>query len=134
MTGVAGEFLVAAELSKRGLHSALTMGNAKDVDILAFNPETGCSFAVQVKAKCDRNGTFWLRSHRVIRTCVYVFVLVNKPDEAAQYCIVPGNVLADQPERFGPKFTPARDGGVHWTYPASEGFEGGWSVFGEVAA
>lgn len=136
MTGVAGEFFVAAELSKRGLHTAPTLGNAKDIDLLAFNPETGRHFAVQVKAKRDRKGTFWLAHTKVSRTNTYVFVLVNGPDEAVQYCIVPGGVLADEPERFGEMFTaPAeKKPGVHWKYLDREVFEGDWSVFGEVAA
>jgi hypothetical protein len=134
MTGVTGEFFVAAELSKRGLHAAPTLGNAKDVDLLAFNPETGRHFAVKVKAKRDSKGTFWLAHTEVSRTNTYVFVLVNGPDEAVQYCIVRGGVLADEPERFGELFTAEKAPGVHWKYLVREGFEGDWSVFGEVVA
>lgn len=50
MTGLAGEFFVAAELLKRGLQTSVTFGNAKAIDLIAFNSETGRTFTVQVKA------------------------------------------------------------------------------------
>lgn len=57
--------------------------------------------------------------------------LVPKPASST-----PGGVLADEPERFGELFTAPDEKapGVHWKYLIREGFEGDWSVFGEVAA
>ncbi|MCM0752211.1 hypothetical protein DEA98_16015 [Brucella pseudogrignonensis] len=45
--GLAGEFFVAAELSKRGYNVSLTLGNAKSVDILA--EIDGDAISIQVK-------------------------------------------------------------------------------------
>ena len=50
ITGLAGELFVAAELLKRGLQTSVTFGNAKAIDLFAFNPDTGRTFTVQVKA------------------------------------------------------------------------------------
>jgi hypothetical protein len=45
---MAGEFFVAAELSKRGYLVSLTMGNAKAVDL--FAERRGRAVCIQVKA------------------------------------------------------------------------------------
>ena len=37
ITGLAGELFVAAELLKRGLQTSVTFGNAKSVDLLAYD-------------------------------------------------------------------------------------------------
>ena len=57
---------------------------------------------------------------------IYVFVLLNKPGEAVQYFIVPGELLVDGAERFDyrdPKFP-----GIYAKLLAE--FEGAWSNFG----
>jgi len=48
-SGLAGEFVVAAELLKRGLQTSLTLGNAKSIDLFAINDQ-GSRFTIQVKA------------------------------------------------------------------------------------
>ena len=50
MTGLAGELFVAAELLKRGLQASVTFGNAKQIDLLAYNPATRKKFSIQVKS------------------------------------------------------------------------------------
>ena len=44
MTGLAGELFVAAELLKRGLQTSVTFGNAKAIDLLAYNQEVQKEF------------------------------------------------------------------------------------------
>jgi len=39
MTGLAGEYFVAAELRKRSLQTSLTLGKAKAIDRIAMNPD-----------------------------------------------------------------------------------------------
>lgn len=46
ITGLAGELFVAAELLKRGLQTSVTFGNAKSVDLLAYDSHSKQSFAV----------------------------------------------------------------------------------------
>lgn len=56
-TGMAGEFFVMERLFRQGYEPALTLGNAKSIDILAYNPETKKTKAISVKAV--RNGGKW---------------------------------------------------------------------------
>lgn len=58
-TGQTGEFLVAAELARRGLSVALFTGNAVDVDMLAYRANQ--KFAIQVKSTAHLNHQFDLR-------------------------------------------------------------------------
>ena len=47
-TGLSGEYFVAAELYRRGFLVALTIGNAKAIDILAQKDNK--TFSIQVKS------------------------------------------------------------------------------------
>ena len=49
LSGVSGEYFVAAELSRRGFIASITLRNTKGVDILASNSEASRSVAIQVK-------------------------------------------------------------------------------------
>ena len=112
MTGLAGEWFVAAELLKRGLQTSITFGNAKQIDLLAHNSQTGKNFSIQVKALRTTN-YFDITPANVRAQHVYVFVLLNNPGEAVQYFVVPGSVLAEQPERFGEVFQHPTRPGIH---------------------
>lgn len=128
MSGLSGELFVAAELLKRGLQTSVTFGNAKGVDILAFNPQTGRTFTIQVKAV--RTKTYFLLSHaKVDPRHVYVFVLLNKPNEAVAYFIVQGSVLSQNPERFSKWFVYPKMPGIHPKVLEEEGFKGAWEIF-----
>ena len=128
LSGLAGEFFVAAELLKRGLQTSVTFGNAKSVDLLAFNAETGRSFTVQVKTVRKKN-VFPIAHAKIQRSHVYVFVVLNGPTEAVQYFIVPGAVLADEPDRFTKWFRDEKFAGFRWNVLADQGFENAWSIF-----
>lgn len=126
MTGLAGELFVAAELLKRGLQTSVTFGNAKAIDLLAYNPKTGKNFTVQVKAVRKRNA-FPISHDRIEANHTYVFVILNKPGVAVQYYIVPGQVLFDEPERFTKWFTDRKFPGI--PPQALENFADAWEVF-----
>lgn len=128
VTGLAGELFVAAELLKRGLQTSVTFGNAKAIDLLAYNPETEKSFTVQVKSVRKRNA-FPITHERVKANHTYVFVILNKPGVAVQYFVVPGSALANEPERFTKWFTDPKFPGIP---PAAlEPFENAWEIFHE---
>lgn len=130
VTGLAGELFVAAELLKRGLQISLTFGNAKAIDIFAFNPETSRTFTVQVKALRQKN--FFPISHeKVAAQHLYVFVLLNKPGEAVEYFIVPGSKLANEPELFAKWFVDRKFPGIYPNVLRELGFENAWHVFHE---
>lgn len=129
VTGLAGEFFVAAELLKRGIQTSVTFGNAKSIDLLAHNPDTGESFTVQVKALRKKN-YFPLKPSAVFDKHIYVFVLLNRPGEQVQYFVVPGAVLVNEQVRFGKDFQHPTFPGIH---PKTLGdFEDAWHFFGLV--
>lgn len=96
--GAAGEFLVAAEISKRGAIATLTLKNSPDIDILATNPKTGAFANIQVKTRSVTNNQGWLLNSKVERTSTvkaHFYVFVNlKHDELADFYIIPFNVFA----------------------------------------
>jgi len=57
LSGLAGEFFVAAELLRRGIQTSVTFGNAKAIDLLAHNPSTGDAFTVHAMTYSGRVGS-----------------------------------------------------------------------------
>ena len=49
LSGIAGEYFVAAELSRRGFLAAITLRNSDGVDILANSLETNNQICFQIK-------------------------------------------------------------------------------------
>ena len=130
ITGMAGEFLVAGKLFKHGLQVSVTLGNAKSIDLLANNPETGRNYNIQVKSLRAKN-CFPMKKESVNKNHFYVFVLLNKPDEEEEFYIVPGNDLINNIDHFfgnsyqreQPSNMPAINYG-----PLKE-YRNNWSVF-----
>jgi hypothetical protein len=91
-TGIAGEFLVAGELSKRGWIATLTAKNTPHVDVLAARPAGDVHARIQVKTRSSA----YACAHRVgkgfsvdgARDFV-VLVDVGKEAEAPRYWIIP---------------------------------------------
>jgi hypothetical protein len=83
---LAGEYFVAAELYKRGYSVAITLGNAKAIDLFA---EKGArTVNVQVKAIRNRKSVGWpIMRDRVLDSIVYVFVCLNDAGEPPSYFI-----------------------------------------------
>ena len=50
LTDVAGEYFVAAELSRRGFIASITMRNTRGIDILATNAEAKRAGTIQRKS------------------------------------------------------------------------------------
>jgi hypothetical protein len=99
LTGMAGVYSVAAELSLRGFVVAVTSRNAPGVDLLAFSRDPRKTAGIQVKA--NRSGgtqSFWLLTKRskqdVSDTLFYVFVNLKGAGKPAEYYIVPSRVVA----------------------------------------
>ena len=78
--GVAAEYFVVAELTKRGMVATLTGKNTKDIDVIAANPNTGATVLIQVKEKSLKNITDeWLMNAKIYDNQIkigvwYVFV------------------------------------------------------------
>ena len=129
VTGLAGELFVAAELLRRDIQTSLTFGNAKAIDLLAYNPETRRHFTVQVKAVRRRN-VFPISHAKVEAEHVYVFVVLNPPGQSPEYYIVHGSTLKNEPERFVPRwFTDPKFPGIGWKTLRDEGLQDNWALF-----
>lgn len=91
--GVAGEFLVAGELLRRGIMAAVTYGNAKKADVVAI--AEGKSVSVEVKTT---SASKWVLGASVPEASNVVWVLVYLPDdlsESPQYFVLTGGELRD---------------------------------------
>ena len=85
-THLAGEYFVAAELYKRGYSVAMTLGNAKAIDLHAEH-ETH-TVNIQVKAIRDKKSVGWpLTKKGVLDGVIYVFVCLNAPGESPDYYV-----------------------------------------------
>src|ERR1700692_3958048 len=80
LTGVAGEYFVAAELSRRGYVASLTLRNTRGIDILASYVYATKSVGIQVKTNSGKK-PHWLLSEKADRDMAenlfYVFVNLN---------------------------------------------------------
>ena len=98
LTGIAGEYLVAGELSKRGYVASITLRNTRGIDIVVTNKDASKSAGVQVKASAGtRRG--WILNKKgedfYSDTLFYVFVNLNGDDERSDFFIVPSKIVAD---------------------------------------
>jgi hypothetical protein len=83
---LAGEYFVAAELYRRGYSVAMTLGNAKAIDLFAERDERTVN--VQVKAIRDKKSVGWpMMRDRVITNIIYIFVCINPPGTPPDYYI-----------------------------------------------
>jgi len=74
---LAGEYFVAAELYKRGFSVAMTLGNAKAIDLFAEKDQRTVN--VQVKAISLRKNVGWpILKKKVFRKVMYVFSMPER--------------------------------------------------------
>lgn len=99
LTGVAGEYFVAAELSRRGFIASITMRNSRGFDILATNEDASRTVTVQVKTS-QNSRREWILNDKAEKAFsddwFYVFVILNSPKERPHYHIVPSKEVAAQ--------------------------------------
>ena len=122
LSGVAGEYFVAAELSRRGYVASLTLRNTRGIDILVSNADATKSVGVQVKAKQGR-GAEWVVNAKVEKEDIaenlfFVFVIVNVL-ETPEYYIVPKKEVAKDVGARHQRWlgTPGRGGRSHVDNP-----------------
>jgi len=100
LSGVAGEFFVSAELSRRGYVASITLRNTRGIDILASNADATRLVGIQVKTRQDA-GTSWMLSKKseeapdgdVADNLFFVFVSLNGT-EPPWYYVVPRITVA----------------------------------------
>jgi hypothetical protein len=90
-THLAGEFFVAAELSKMGLNVAMTMGNAKKVDLVVENDSK--TVPIQVKALAKKKNVGWPinLNHKYDSNLIFVCVVLNEEGISPEYYILKGS-------------------------------------------
>ena len=97
-THLAGEFLVAGELARRGYPVSITFGNAKSVDIYVETQDG----TKKVDAKAGRAKTNWPigETTRIEKDAYYIFVYLQtlskiKEGVAPEYFVVSGKEILD---------------------------------------
>ena len=91
LTGISGEYFVAAELSRRGYVASLTLRNTRGIDILVSNRDATKSVGIQVKANRGEKAD-WLLNKKaeadVATNLFYVFVALRGLDRP-RFFVVP---------------------------------------------
>jgi len=118
LTGVAGEYYVAAELSKRGYVGSITLRNTDGIDILASNSDGSRTVAIQVKTKSDhlKGWTLNAKAENLYNPKLfYIFVNLNNDQTPPDYHIVKSKVVANFVKKGHEKWlrTPGKQGQVH---------------------
>ena len=98
ITGIAGEYFVAAELSRRGFMASITLRNNDSIDIHASKLSSNKIFAIQVKTSQSGN-RFWPLSKKAenlkAENLFYVFVSFKGMLERPDFFIVPSTIVAE---------------------------------------
>jgi hypothetical protein len=131
LTGMAGEFLTAGKLFKRGYQVSITLGNAKAVDLFVYNPQKQKTFNVQVKTLRKQN-CFLINKNSISHEHIYVFIVLNAFDKPEDFYILLGEEILNNIDHFfgssyrnrnAPSKMPAINYGPLKTYKDN------WSVF-----
>lgn len=77
--GLAGEFLVAGELLRRGIMAAVTYGNAKQADVVAVNGNKAAFLEVKSTPR-----TKWVLGNKLPEATKAIWVLVYLPSDSTQ--------------------------------------------------
>lgn len=139
-TCIAGEYFVAAELSRMGHIALLTLRNTDRVDILVSNAAGTRSVSIQVKTQ--RGGGRRWPLHQKLETAhadglFYVFVTLRQPGDQPEYYVVPSKVVADEIRENHRRWlaTPGRRGQrrrdtTMRTFAAYAGYRDKWDLLG----
>lgn len=97
LSGVTGEYFVAAELSKRGYIASITLGNTKGIDILCSNESATKTVGIQVKTNRDSKRD-WILNQKAedyfADNLFYAFVNLHNNEKNPEYFIVPSKTAA----------------------------------------
>ena len=121
LRGIAGEYFVAAELSRRGYVASLTLRNTKGIDILASNQDATKAVGIQVKTTLGLRPRWILTKKAEVLpvglavNLFFVFVALPEDGSLPSYHIVARETVSDlvrrnheewlkTPPRFGQRF------------------------------
>ena len=115
LTGVSGEYFAAAELSRRGYISSITLRNTKGIDIVASNEVGSKTINIQVKTS-SKTTKGWILNKKAEKmndkNMFYIFVRLNEVDERPEFHIVPTSYVANKVKKGHQSWldTPGRGG------------------------
>lgn len=118
LSGIAGEYLVAAELTRRGYIASITLRNTAGVDILCSNAIASKTVAIQVKTNQGRQKR-WVLNQKVenLSSPNHFYVFLNLEGKAGhpEFHIVPSKILSETIMEEHAKWlkTPGKKGQVH---------------------
>jgi hypothetical protein len=122
LTGVAGEYYVAAELSKRNYIASITLRNTKGIDILCSNPQNSKTVGIQVKTNKGSTRS-WILNKKVedyfADNLFYIFVNLNDNIKYPDFFIVPSKTVAKYCKENHKKWLQelGRKGNIHRDNP-----------------
>ena len=122
LSGVAGEYFVAGELSRRGYVASITLRNTRGIDVLAASADASRAVSIQVKTNQGAAKQWMLNEKAEVmaeQNLFYVFVNLNGFDGKPTYHVVPSMVVAEHCQRTHREWlnTPGRGGQVHQDTP-----------------
>jgi len=122
IAGVAGEYYVAAELSRRGYIASISLRNTRGVDILATNADATRSITIQCKTS-QVSSKKWILSDKsedfVSTNHFYVFIALGGLLDRPVFHIVPSSDVASYLRNSHTEWLerPGRDGRKHVDNP-----------------
>jgi hypothetical protein len=98
MAGTAGEYFVAAELSRRGHIASISLKNTCGVDVLVTNDLASHSVTIQCKTTRS-NRRYWMLDKKCEKffsdNHFYVFVVLGEPLHRPEFHVVPSKFVAE---------------------------------------
>ena len=145
ITGVSGEYFVAAELSRRGWVAVLTLKNTPNIDLIATTPDGKRTLNIQVKTRSIGNRRGWILNKNIEaivpgNNFYIAFVDLKGIDSMPDYYLIPKNLFARWITKRHKEWlaAPGRQGRAHvdnairaFDKPQFEAFEryhNNWSI------
>jgi hypothetical protein len=130
-TGMIGVYLVAAQLTNRGLIASPTSRSAIGADILLTDQLCSNSYSVQVKTNSKPTSSWLLnkKSKKIVgKNHVYVFVNLRKTESSldADYYVVPSKVVS----KYMQKVKRPNSTWYAFFLEDAEEYKDKWSIFG----
>ena len=134
---LAGEFFVAAELQRRGISAAVTYGNAKCADVVAFSVSGEKAVVIEVKSTSQSRWVVGGRSPVASpKPWVFVYLPIDQSEAASYYVVLQSelhDILAPLDIEYNRKFKEKhgveygdRPGVVNFTRAQAEPFKNAW--------
>src|SRR5256885_901215 len=118
LAGVAGEYFVAAELSRRGHIASISLRNTRGIDILATNQAATRSITIQCKTN-QLAQKVWILNNKSEKyfseNHFFVFVALGDLSQRPSYHVVPSSIVAERIGKSHKKWlsTPGAKGQQH---------------------